>query len=87
MISSHCLRSVSLLLTVDLNFGAGVVDGVRVNALLDKCVAVLLAQIHAFDAFALESGLRLVEAEVDEEFVLDGLTDTRRGRSARSASQ
>ena len=62
-----------LVADLDFDLRAGVVDGVGVDALLDESVAVLLAEIHALDAFALEAGVRLVQAEIDEELVLDGL--------------
>ena len=54
-------------------FGAGVVDGVGVEALLDESVAVFLGETSAPDALALESGLRLIQSEVDEMSFLDGL--------------
>jgi hypothetical protein len=46
----------------DLNFDlrARVVEAVGIDALLGESVAVLLAKVHALDAFALETGVRLV---------------------------
>ena len=58
---------------VDFDFGAGVVDGVGVDALLDEGVAIFLVQIRALDAFALKARLRLIEAEIHKEAVLDRL--------------
>src|SRR5207247_3538371 len=52
---------------------ARIVDRVRVDPLLDEGVFVFLAEVNALDALALETGLRLVEAEIDEELVVDGL--------------
>jgi hypothetical protein len=43
---------------------ARVVDLDWVDALLDKAVPVVFVEVHAFDAIALEAGLRLIEAEV-----------------------
>ena len=53
----------------DLDFGALVVEGVRVDALLDEGVAFLFAQVHALDAIPLKAGLRLIQAEIHEELV------------------
>ena len=63
------------VLVADLDFDvrAGVVEAVGVDALLDEGVAVLLAEVHALDALALETGLRLVQAEIDEEAFFHGL--------------
>lgn len=58
---------------LDFDFRARVVEAVGVYALLGKGVAVLLAEVHALDAFALETGLRLVQAEIDEEAFFHGL--------------
>ena len=41
--------------------------------LLRESVAVLLAEVHALDAFALEAGVRLVQDEIDEEAFVHGL--------------
>jgi hypothetical protein len=41
--------------------------------LLGESVAVLLTEVHALDAFALETGVRLVQAEIDEETLFHGL--------------
>ena len=52
---------------------AGVIEAVGVNALLGEGVPVLLAQVHALDALALETGVRLVQAEIYEEAFFHGL--------------
>ncbi len=66
----------------DFDLGAGVVEAVGVDALLDEGVAVLFAEVHALDALALKAGLRLIQAEIDEEAFFHGLLDSRRGTSA-----
>src|SRR5437870_3280172 len=50
----------------DLDIGAGIVDGVGINALLDERVAVFFAEINALDTPALKTSLRLVKAEIHE---------------------
>ena len=39
---------------------------VGIDALLDQGVSIFFAQIDALDAFALKTGLRLIQAEIDE---------------------
>lgn len=58
---------------LDLDLGAAVVEGVGIEPLLDEGVAVLLGEIDALDAAALEPCLRLIEAEIDEVAVLHRL--------------
>ena len=62
-----------LVADLDFDLRARVVEAVGVDALLDESVAVLLAEVHALDAFALETGVRLVQAEIDEEAFFHGL--------------
>src|SRR5439155_21880631 len=57
----------------DFDLRACVVEAVGVDALLGESVAVLLAEVHALDAFALETGVRLVQAKIDEDALLNGL--------------
>ena len=51
----------------DFDLRALVIEAVGIDALLGECVAILLAEIHALDAYPLETGVRLVKAEIDEE--------------------
>src|SRR4051812_33497691 len=57
----------------DFDFRAGVIEAIRVDALLGRGVAVFFAEVHSLDAFALETGVRLVETEIDEELLLNRL--------------
>ena len=58
---------------LDFDLRARVVEAVGVDALLDESVAVLLAKVHPLDAFALETGVRLVQSEIDQEMIFHGL--------------
>src|ERR1035437_8152117 len=58
---------------LDFDLRAPVVEAVGVDALLGESVAVFFAEVHALDAFALETGVRLVKAEINEESCLYGL--------------
>src|SRR3984957_16261521 len=58
---------------LDFDLGARVVGAVGGDTLLGESVPVLLAKVHALYAFALETGMRLVEAEIDKELFLYGL--------------
>jgi len=58
---------------VHFDFCASIVDLIRVDALLDERVSVLLAEVHTDDTVTLEAGLRLIKPEVHEAFFRDGL--------------
>ena len=58
---------------LDFDLRARVVETVGVDALLGEGVAVLLAEVYALDAFALETRVRLVQGEIDEEAFFHGL--------------
>lgn len=54
-------------------FGAFVIDVVRVEALFDEGVALLLAQVHPANALALELRSRGIQFKVHEIAIVDGL--------------